>query len=168
MLRAIVGVAALLGTFMWLQHRAELERISHELEELPIAWGWLVLHALAMAAFAWLSSELYGSHVSSPRLSPDVGAASWIFAGVLGIVFGSLTAVPWKHWLGLFATGGRLWIYASVAILLASEAGNFSRSLWQPASYVDLHSGPIPGEAVRRGLLRKSGPTCSWGRPGFT
>jgi exosortase E/protease (VPEID-CTERM system) len=133
LLRAIVGVSALIATFVWLKHRAALERISRELEEAPVAWGTLGFHAAAMAAFAALSTKLYGG---SPLVSPNLLAAGWFIAGTAGIAFGAHAMLPWKYWLSLLATGGRLWAYASVAILLACVAGNMSRLLWQPASYV--------------------------------
>jgi exosortase E/protease (VPEID-CTERM system) len=133
LLRAIVGLSALVVTFLWLKHRAALERISRELEEVPVAWGTLGLHAAAMAAFAALSAKLYGG---SPPGSPNLLAGGWLIAGMAGIAFGAQAMLPWRYWLRLLETGGRLWAYASVAILLACVAGNISRLLWQPASYV--------------------------------
>ena len=133
LLHAIVGFSALVVTFLWLKHRAALERISRELEEVPVAWGTLGFHVTAMAAFAALSAKLYGG---SPPGGPNLLAAGWLIAGMAGIAFGAQAMLPWKYWLSLFATGGRLWAYALVAILLACVAGNLSRSLWQPASYV--------------------------------
>ena len=145
--RAIVGVCALFATFLWLKHRVALERISRDLEEVPISWGLLGFHAMAMAAFAGLSSELYASSLNASKLhaaatSPadsygvNVIAAGWILAGSAGIAFGALAMLPWKYWRKLLATGGPLWIYASIAILVAGAAGNLSRHLWQPASRV--------------------------------
>jgi hypothetical protein len=86
-----------------------------------------------MAAFAALSAKLYGG--SQPG-SPNLLAAGWLIAGMAGIAFGAQAMLPWRYWLSLLKTGGRLWAYASVAILLACVAGNISRLLWQPASYV--------------------------------
>jgi CAAX prenyl protease-like protein len=141
-LRAFVGVWVLFATFLWLKHRAALEGISRELEEVPIAWAPLGFHALAMAAFAGLSFELYAPKLYLPAVYPsssygvNVLAASWILAGSAGIVLGALTLLPWKYWRKLLVTGGLLWIYASMAILAAGVAGNFIRHLWLPASRV--------------------------------
>jgi exosortase E/protease (VPEID-CTERM system) len=141
-LRAIVGTAALSGTLLWLKDRAALERMSQELAEVPIAWGVLGFHAIAMAVFAVLSSQLYGlkSDGAAALLGKSAGqnavAAGWLIAGIAGIAFGACALVPWKYWRRLFDTGGLLWIYAFAAILLAEVAGNFSRYLWEPATRV--------------------------------
>lgn len=140
-LRALVGVCALYATFLWLKHREALERISHELEGVPISWGLLGVHAMAMAAFAGLSAKLYASSLYASSLSAgsygvNLLAASWILAGSAGIALGALALLPWRHWRKVLATGGSLWFYASLAILAAGVAGNFSRHLWLPASRV--------------------------------
>ena len=141
-LRAIVGTAALFGTFLWLKDRAAIERMSQELEDVPIAWALLGFHAIAMAIFAVLSSQLYGLKSDGPAalLGKGVGqnavATGWLLAGIAGIAFGALALLPWKYWRRLLATGGLLWIYAFVAILLAEVAGSLSRYLWQPATKV--------------------------------
>jgi CAAX prenyl protease-like protein len=139
-LRALVGVCALFATFLWLKHRAALERFSLEWEEVPIARGLLCFHAISMATFGWLSSRLYAPKLYQAATfalgssGVNVLAAGWILAGSAGIVFGALAFLPWKHWRKLLATGGRLWLYASIAILAAGVTGNVSRHLWQPAS----------------------------------
>lgn len=139
-LRGIVGVSALFATFLWLKHRAAVAQISAELEDVPVAWGLLVWHAIAMAIFGVLSAKLYGassfgaSGVSTGGPDPNLLSAAWFLAGSAGIGFGACAIVPWSAWRKLLATGGFLWIYASSAILLACVAGNYSRKLWQPAS----------------------------------
>lgn len=140
--RACVGVCALFATFLWLKHRAALELISRELEGVTVEWGLLGVHALAMAAFGTISAQLYASKTYQATMLPtgsfglNVLAASWIAVGCAGIVFGALALLPWKHWRKVLATGGPLWIYAFIAIVVAGVAGNLSRYLWQPASRV--------------------------------
>ena len=53
-LRAIVGFAAIFATFVWLQHRPALDRISTELTVVPIRWTLLGAHFVTIAAFAIL------------------------------------------------------------------------------------------------------------------
>src|SRR5579872_1122240 len=77
-LRAIVGFAAIFATFLWLQHRPALDRISTELTEVPIRWTLLGAHLVTIAAFAALSARLYGGAAG------DKGswlAAGWLMAG---------------------------------------------------------------------------------------
>jgi len=150
-LRAIVGVAAIFATFVWLKHRAALDRISLELEELPIAWGRLSFHLVAMAAFAALSWKLYGG--SGPGAPTDLLAAGWSVAGVSAILLAALVMLPWTYWVRLIATGGKLWAYAVVTIVLACVAGNYSRSLWQPASWLTFHLVQLLLKPVLGGLI---------------
>src|SRR5208283_1614923 len=102
-LRALVGVCALFATFLWLKHRAALERFSLEWEEVPIARGLLCFHAVSMATFGWLSSRLYAPKLYQGATFPlgssgvNVLAAGWILAGSAGIAFGALAFLPWKH-----------------------------------------------------------------------
>lgn len=135
--RGIVGVSALFATFLWLKHRTVLRQISRDLEDVPFGWGLLACHAIAMAAFAVLSSLLYGSRAAgfpAAGLNLNLISAAWLLAGAAGIGLGACAMMPWRVWRKLLATGGFLWIYASIAIVLACFAGNFTRHLWLPAS----------------------------------
>jgi len=136
MLRGIVGGSAIFATFVWLKHQAALERISIELEQMPVvAWPLLALHALAMAAFAALSSRLFSGSVSGAVAGGEnLLALAWLVAGMSAIAFGALAALPLRQWVRLIASGENLWAYALVSIILACIAGNLSRSLWLPAS----------------------------------
>jgi exosortase E/protease (VPEID-CTERM system) len=130
-LRAIVGFAAVFATFIWLKHRAALDRMSSELAEVPIGWTLLGAHFVAIALFAALSSRLYGG---APGTGTSFLAGTWLLAGTSAIAFAALAFIPWVQWMRLVASGGWLWVYALIAILLASSVGTISRSLWQPAS----------------------------------
>jgi len=122
-LRAIVGFAAIFATFVWLQHRPALDRISTELTVVPIRWTLLGAHFVTIAAFAALSARLYGG-AAGDRASWL--AAGWLIAGTLAILLAALAFIPWLQWRRLVVSGGWLWLYTLVAILLVSAAGNIS------------------------------------------
>jgi len=132
-LRVIVGFAAIFATFLWLKHRAALDRISDELAEVPIGWTLLGAHLGAIVVFAALSSRLYGGASGN---GASLLAGTWLIVGTSAIAFAALALIPWVQWVRLAVSGGWLSIYALIAILLGSAAGNISRSLWQPASHL--------------------------------
>lgn len=157
-LRAIVGAAVLFATFAWLTHRATLDRISLELEELPIGWWRLLFHFVAMAAFAAVSWKLYrlgGAPLSGGSAGGPTNllAAEWLAAGVGGILLAALAILPSTYWSRLIASDGRLWSYVLVVVLLACVAGNYSRSLWRPASWLTFHLVQLLLKPIFDGLI---------------
>jgi exosortase E/protease (VPEID-CTERM system) len=131
-LRGIVGFAALFGTFAWLRNRAVLEDISPVLAHSPFGWRWLAGHASAMLCFAALSFWLYGAPL--PAAASNALVVVWFITGAAAIALAALAFCPARIWQKLARGTGSLWALALVAILFACVAGNYSRTLWAPAS----------------------------------
>jgi exosortase/archaeosortase family protein len=136
-LRGIVGFAAVFATFAYLKSKGELKEISARLAHTFTRWRFLVAHACAMAAFAALSSVLYGKGLYAGRASEfwaNPLAIMWFAAGISAIAFGALAFLPWTAWSELIRCTGHLWAFAGMAVFLAAVLGKICQRLWQPAS----------------------------------
>lgn len=131
-LRGAVGFVAILLTFAFVGHRAELERIGAHIASRAIRWPLLIAHAGALAVFAWISSVLYSG---GPVLKfGDSIAGSWLVAGILAILCAALAFAPWNSWIQLLRVDDRLLACALAAAVAASLVGKLSRELWHSAS----------------------------------
>ena len=131
-LRGAVGFAGIFATFVYLGKRAAIEQISSLLQKTPVRVSFLAAHFIAIAAFAGISSVLYGSHPTS--LLASLTAAAWLGTGLLSIALGGIAFMPLPLWIRLIRDSGYLWLYALVSIGLACLAGDLSRTEWQPTS----------------------------------
>ena len=109
-------------------------------------------HFVTIAAFAALSARLYGG-AAGDRASWL--AAGWLIAGTLALLLAALAFIPWPQWRRLVVSGGWLWVYTLLAILLVSAAGNISRSLWQPASHLTFALTKLFLEPFLSGIVAK-------------
>jgi exosortase E/protease (VPEID-CTERM system) len=133
-LRGIVGFAAIFATFAYLKNKTALEAISVQIAHTPIRWSLLPAHCFAMGLFVGLSFLLYGG--GGLGSWANLLAAGWLVAGISAIAFAAFAFLPWVAWVQLIRSTGRLWAYASTAVISAGLVGNMVGWLWQPASYL--------------------------------
>jgi len=133
-LRCVVGFPVIFLTFAYLRNRSALERISCQIEQIPIRWSLFAAHCSAMGIFAGLSFFIYvrGGSASWANLL----AASWFAAGISTIGLAGLAILSRTIWMQLIRSTGYLWAYSSLAIVSACAGGSVVRRLWQPASYL--------------------------------
>jgi exosortase E/protease (VPEID-CTERM system) len=133
-LRVVVGFCVLFGTCIWLRNRPGVEEVEAGLRLRPLNRTLLASHALALTAFALLSSIAF--RISTGGGPSGLLLGSWLFAGIAAIVFAALAFLPASAWMRLTGGTGALWIYTFAAVIAACVAGNASRSLWVPVSHV--------------------------------
>jgi exosortase E/protease (VPEID-CTERM system) len=131
-LQAMVAFAALFLTFGYLHSKGAWKRISRELAEVPIQWRFLAGHALAMTAFAGLTSVLFSHDLTA--LQGNVVAGSWMLVGACGIVLGVFGAISPSASLYLFRCTGAAWAYASGGAVIVFQLVGRAIPLWQPAT----------------------------------
>ena len=134
--RCMVVFGATFVTFAYLKYKTALERISAQVEQIPIRWSFLAGHCLAMGVFAGLSTLLYGG--AGAGSWANLLEASWFMAGISAIAFAGFAFLSWGVWAQLIRSTGYLWAYASIAAVSAYVVGNMFQRLWQPASYLTL------------------------------
>jgi exosortase E/protease (VPEID-CTERM system) len=100
-------------------------------------WPWVVCHALALAAFLWVSHPVFGPSGDMAKAS-----APWLFAwlatGGLTFAFLLLAAAPGSAWL---RTAGREWpgaVVGAIAGLAAVFAVQLTQASWGPMAQLTL------------------------------
>lgn len=157
--RGLVGFAVIFVTFASLKNGAALAEISKRAEPLPVSFGFMAAHLLAMAAFGALSWALYGNHLAA--FSTPLSGPLWLVTGLCGIAFAAFSLIPFTVWLRLLRETGWLWAGALVAVVAACLVGAYSRSLWAPTigltfgltkAFLSLFVSGISADPVRMTL----------------
>jgi exosortase E/protease (VPEID-CTERM system) len=125
------------GDGAYLNNKKALERISAQVQQIPIRWSLLAAHCFALGLFILISLPASGAGRSGSWA--DVLAAIRLIAGASAIAFGGFAFLSWGVWAQLIRSTGHLWAYASAAAVSATFAGSMFQRLWQPASYLTLH-----------------------------
>jgi exosortase E/protease (VPEID-CTERM system) len=128
-LRSLMAASAIFVTFGYLNCAPAFQRISALLVKTSIQWTLLASHFVLMAAFAGLSSPVFGSKLSGLRADTIMGI--WLLVGLSAIPLAAFAFMPPRLWLGLVRGTGALWAYASAAGVLAWLAGSLNRPLWK-------------------------------------
>jgi exosortase E/protease (VPEID-CTERM system) len=134
--RWIVGFAAIFLTFAYLNNKKAFERISAQVEQIPISWSLFAAHCFAMGIFLGLPFLAYEGGRSGTWA--DLLEGSSLIALISAIAFAGLAFVSWAVWAQLIRSTGHLWAYASTAAVSATCAVSMFQRLWQPASYLTL------------------------------
>ena len=132
-LRGVVVFFGLFLTFACLRFPSALVAISHRMAGSAFHRGLAMMHILAVALFATLSSGLYHG---DRWLRPDLLASAWAAAGLCAIGFGAAAFVRPKFWHQILQSTGYLWALALIAAVAAAVGGNVTRHLWQPAARI--------------------------------
>jgi len=130
-LRVIVASAGLFMALRYLGNR-EPQRVFPETDEPRIHWHLLAWHVGAIAVFAYVSSKLFGGHLSGAQ--NGAAAVAWLALGMLAIVLAATAFVPAAQWIELFRGNAKIWFWAVAAAVLACVAGNVGRLLWAPVT----------------------------------
>lgn len=96
----------------------------------PFSWTLASLHAVAMAAFAALSTVVYAKHLSP--MWANVSVLAWGAAGIAGIALAACALIPAAAWIEKLGSMRDLLIFAPAAGLAASILGNLARNFWEP------------------------------------
>jgi exosortase E/protease (VPEID-CTERM system) len=133
-LRSVVAFSGLFLILGYLRAKPELLRIGEASLRTSIVWRFLAGHVCALALCGALAPLLYGG--SARGFEAGALAVVWIAAGLLAILLAAIALIPMALWLQLFRATGNIWIYASLAGLLAGCFGSVVRLLWAPAARV--------------------------------
>jgi len=141
---AIVFCSLLLAVAC-VREKDTFRRISVEVRRVPIRWGLLALHAVALGAFCCLS-------VAGPQGNPAGYAveAAWYGAGIAAMVLAAWALVPPDLALEWIRRTGYAWIYALLAAVIGARAVTYwpvwggawdpSQGLsWKPATDLTFH-----------------------------
>jgi exosortase E/protease (VPEID-CTERM system) len=131
-IRGVVGFAAVFVTFAILRYRPLISALSADIKARQVNVYLLGAHAIAMAAFGWLSWICYGGRADVTVTS--ILAPLWLLASVAGFLLAAFAFIPPAIWLRFITGTGALGIYASIAVMLACVVGNYSRELWAPSA----------------------------------
>jgi exosortase E/protease (VPEID-CTERM system) len=131
----LVAFLCFLVTFGYFQVRGRLAAVSRELEETRPGWRFLVAHIVFLGVFLGLSFVPIGGAGAREALL----LACWYAAGLIAAVLALFAFVPPRYCSELVRGTGRVWIFATVAALLAWRfvlplRSAWNSSLWRPAT----------------------------------
>ena len=136
LLQFTVVFASLLLAFGYARAKTTFLRISNELKEAPIAWGFLSSHIFAFLAFVWLSRLPFGGDLRS--LPAYIISAAWFLSGILAVTFAGLALMPARLIFQLVRSTGQASAYALVvgviAWRLAGVVSLWNGSFWKPTT----------------------------------
>jgi exosortase E/protease (VPEID-CTERM system) len=115
--RAAVGFVVLVITFGFLTARSALQRVFTELPQVPVNWGLLTGHFLAITAFGATLAIL-----ANPAFA--IGPANfiiaiWIGTGILAIFLATAAFVPLRFGLELLRNTRGLWALGMIGAVVA-------------------------------------------------
>jgi exosortase E/protease (VPEID-CTERM system) len=135
LLQIAIAFGSLLLAFGYFGARDSFRRISRDLRQTPIGWGFLVGHLAALAAFLSFSSVTTGRNASG-----YVVVALWYATGVLAVVLAGFTFISPKPAFEVVRTTGHAWVYALVAAVIVGRLIVYfplwNGAAWNPA--IDL------------------------------
>jgi exosortase E/protease (VPEID-CTERM system) len=163
-LQSLIVFTSVLLAFGYSKAKNALLQISHRLGDEPIAWHFLAAHAVAMSAFAFLSSLLFARIplAGVPLVAGTPLALAWLATGLCGIAAAVFTFLPPKILRELVGSAGSAWVYATTAAALTPALVIASKRLWKPATaltfeLVRLLLGPFVGEVIHDAATKTIG-----------
>jgi exosortase E/protease (VPEID-CTERM system) len=133
------GVSAFLALFVcfgYFRARQTFQAFARGRDPIPFSAQFLVLHALAMAAFLAFSLKL---------MAPGAGHSAsltlgWFVSGPCGIIFAALAFVPARVWASLLRATGNLFAYLLPASIVTACLASVLWSVWNRASWSGVTS----------------------------
>ncbi len=135
-----MGVAVASATFLFGGQRLR-EELSRLTGPSLSRWSWVVLlcHLAALAAFAWLTEQIF----EGPALSSTWVLAwlvAWVVSGLAVMVCLVATELPPGYWAPLARRGFRALVVGLVVGTAAAGAGQLTARSWEPLGYSTLAS----------------------------
>ena len=136
LLQFTVVFASVFLAFGYASAKSTFLRVSNELKEVPIAWGFFGAHLFAFLVFVWLSRLQFGAEQHSlPAYSLS---AAWFLSGVLAVAFAGLALMPATLIFQLVRSSGQASAYGLVvgviAWRLAGVVSLWNGSFWKPTT----------------------------------
>lgn len=128
--RLLVTLAVACLLFWQVRGKEQARQLAAEFHGRAIAWRWLLAHLAAIFLFATLTAILFEDRFRG--LPADLVALSWAIAGVAGLVFGALAALPAGVWKTFLRGTGDVWGYVIVLVAAGCIFAVYASRIWEP------------------------------------
>lgn len=126
--RGVVAFLSLAITFGLITARSEFDRISRELETIPIGWGKLGGHLGAALIFLILSGRIVQGVQTG--WSGALISGLWLGAGIGAVALAWLSVLPWRVCKDLLQSTRGVWAVGAAGAICAVGIEDFRRLLW--------------------------------------